>query len=653
MNKIQKFTHNRNFPIFFILLFSLILGFIIFQDFGASWDEPNYYVYGEITLKAYSNPLAGTIQSYVRHYGQPFFILGEGVHTLLSFIFPQTLSIDIWHLILYLTFLLEIFLFYKLAQRWVSITAATISTLLFASQPVLFGLSWFDPKDTPFMVFFLGSIYLGLVFYDQGSLVFRDQAKVKQKVDIFLNQKKGNNTKWKKIAFVFSIILCVISLLLVISAGAIRKLIAKTILSVNINHPVSIIDKIFIKFAHHAQNLPLINYINKVTSVFNHILTWLLAITILCLIVTIYFIWFQQFFKKQFHSLNNFLGEYVKSYTNYRQKKAFIFSLVGACVFLGFASATRTVGPFAALLVMWVWVINLKKKSIPLIVVYGVISFIVFFISWPNLWQNTIANIIHSIQTITNFPETHSILFGGRFYDSRALPASYLPTLLVITLTEPAIILILMGLVVTVYRFIKKEISRSEIMVPFAWFFLPFFYVVITRPNIYDNYRQLLFIIPGLFLFSALSIDFICQKMKSHWINMLVIVVILFPGFLANVQLHPYEYSYYNTIAGGIQGVAYKYELDLWLTCYKGLTQQINADEKGPVIVYVDYNPGLVQLYANKNITVMQTGDIIYTPGSLVVLPLRYDHELFYPQYPIAYSVERDGVDLCVAKRVR
>jgi len=27
--------------------------------------------------------------------------------------------------------------------------------------------------------------------------------------------------------------------------------------------------------------------------------------------------------------------------------------------------------------------------------------------------------------------------------------------------------------------------------------------------------------------------------------------------------------------------------------------------------VYVDYNPGLVQLYANKNITVMQTGDII------------------------------------------
>ena len=53
------------------------------------------------------------------------------------------------------------------------------------------------------------------------------------------------------------------------------------------------------------------------------------------------------------------------------------------------------------------------------------------------------------------------------------------------------------------------------------------------------------------------------------------------------------------------QGAAYKYELDLWQTCYKELTQQINANEKGQVNVYVDSGPGLVQLYANKNITVV------------------------------------------------
>ena len=128
---------------------------------------------------------------------------------------------------------------------------------------------------------------------------------------------------------------------------------------------------------------------------------------------------------------------------------------------------------------------------------------------------------------------------------------------------------------------------------------------------------------------------------------------ILFPGFLADVQLHPYEYSYYNSIAGGIKGAAYKYEVDLWLTCYKELTQQINANEKGQVNVYVDSNPGLVQMYANKNITVGEPGNIIYPPGSLIVLPMRYDHELLFPEYSTAYSVDRDGVDLCIAKRVK
>jgi hypothetical protein len=651
LNQVQRFTRNQNFPIFVILLFGLILGFIIFQDFGASWDEPNYYYYGAVTLKAYSDPLAGNVQLY-SHYGQPFFIVGAGIHTLLSFIFPHALSIDIWHLTIYLAFLLVIFFFYKLAHRWVGTAAATISTLLFASQPVLFGLSWIDPKDIPFTLFFLGSIYLGLVFSDQARLVFRDQAQTKQYEDISSSPKSSFNTKWKKTASASSIILCGTSLILLIGAGTFRKLIANTILSININNPVSFMDKVFLTFAKGAQKLPRIHYVDKALSIFNHLLAGILAVTILCLIVSICFFWFPQFFKKQYHLLNHFLAELLKSYANYPQKKSFILGFIAASVFLGFATATRTVGSFAALLVVWVWVINLKKKSIPLIIGYGLISLIIFIISWPFLWQNTLGNIIQSVQVTTNFQDIHTVLFGGKFYDSRDLPASYLPTLLVKTLTEPAIILILIGLVAAVYRFVKKEINRSEILVPFVWFFLPFIYVVITTPNIYDNYRQLLFTIPGAFLFSALSIDFVCSKIKSHWINGLVIIAILFQGFLANVQLHPYEYTYYNSIAGGIQGAAHKYEVDLWLTCYKELTQQINANEKGPVVVYVDYNPGLVELYANKNIVVMQTGDTIYNPGSLILLPIRFDHDLLFPEYPLAYSVARQGVDLCVAKRV-
>src|SRR5271157_236002 len=652
MHRIQKFTRHRNFPIIVILLFGIILGFLIFQDFGASYDEPSYYFFGGITLSAYTNPGSRVYQNFYRHYGQPFFIVGYGIHALLSLIFPQALSIDIWHLIVYFSFLLGIFFFYKLAQRWVSTSAAAISTLLFASQPVFFGLSWFDPKDMPFMVFFLGAVYFGLAFSDQARLVFRDQARPEQDVQMNPVQKSTVHTKRAKTAAVFGIVLGLLALILEIAADAIRRLITNTILSINIKHPANFMDRLFVKFAHHASNLPLANYAVKVTTIFNQLLGWFLVITLLYLIVIIYF-WFQPFFNKQFNSLYNFLAGLVNNYANYPHKKAFIASFIGACVFLAFASATRTVGPFAALLVIWVWVINLKKKSIPLIVFYGLASFLVFFLSWPYLWQDTLPHLIAGILNITDFPDPHTVLFGGRFYDSRALPASYLPTLLAISLTEPAVLFIVLGVIVSVYRFTKKEISRTEILIPLVWFFLPFFYVVITTPNIYDNYRQLLFIMPGAFLFSALSINFIFQKIKRAWMNGLLMLAILFPGFLANVQLHPYEYTYYNSMVGGVKGAAYKYEIDVWLTCYKKLTQQINASEKGQINVYADSNPGLVNLYANKNITVINPEIVPYPAGSLITLPMRFDHELYYPQYPIAYSVDRDGIDLCVAKRVK
>jgi hypothetical protein len=264
-----------------------------------------------------------------------------------------------------------------------------------------------------------------------------------------------------------------------------------------------------------------------------------------------------------------------------------------------------------------------------------------------------LGNLIRGVQRGVDFPDSHTVFFGGIKYGSLALPASYLPTLLVRTLTEPAIILILMGVIVSAYCFIKKEISRSEILVPIVWFFLPFFYVVITTPNLYNNYRQLLFIIPGVFLFSALSIDFIFQKIKRPWINVLVIAAILFPGILADIQLHPYEYAYYNSLTGGFQGAAHQYDVDYWLTCYKELTQQINANEKGHVTLFVDYNDQLVRYYANKNITVKPDYVTPYPRGSFILLPLNLEQELRFPDYPITYSIKLDGITLCVAKKVQ
>lgn len=138
---------------------------------------PEYYEYADSTIDAYSISarLNGTYQyssvlgkKDLRYYGPAFLIVGKGMQALLKLVFPHALSIDLWHLTIYFSYLLSVFFFYKLAQRWVSTRAAVLAALLFAGQPVLFGSAWINPKDIPFMVFFLGLSILGWPFWIMG-----------------------------------------------------------------------------------------------------------------------------------------------------------------------------------------------------------------------------------------------------------------------------------------------------------------------------------------------------------------------------------------------------------------------------------------------------------------------------------------------------
>lgn len=51
---------------------------------------------------------------------------------------------------------------YFLAKRWAIPTVALIATLLFATQPLIFGHAFINPKDLPFLTFFLASVALGV-----------------------------------------------------------------------------------------------------------------------------------------------------------------------------------------------------------------------------------------------------------------------------------------------------------------------------------------------------------------------------------------------------------------------------------------------------------------------------------------------------------
>ena len=51
--KALDLIRNKNFPIFALIAFNLLIGTIIVDDFGESWDEEKYIIYAEDSLFAY------------------------------------------------------------------------------------------------------------------------------------------------------------------------------------------------------------------------------------------------------------------------------------------------------------------------------------------------------------------------------------------------------------------------------------------------------------------------------------------------------------------------------------------------------------------------------------------------------------------------
>ena len=108
------------------------------------------------------------------NYGPFYFVATElfvrGLHTL----GVQTPLWDLWHFVYFITFEASLVIFYLLCRRWLSGWAALATTVLFATQPLIIGHVFMNPKDTPFMIFFMATVWRGLVMADKlrfGSII--------------------------------------------------------------------------------------------------------------------------------------------------------------------------------------------------------------------------------------------------------------------------------------------------------------------------------------------------------------------------------------------------------------------------------------------------------------------------------------------------
>ena len=181
------------------------------------------------------------------------------------------------------------------------------------------------------------------------------------------------------------------------------------------------------------------------------------------------------------------------------------------------------------------------------------------------------------------------------------------------------------------------------------WFVIPFIGFVILRSALYDNFRQIIFILPPIFWMAGV----VFEKVKRPALQVALIVLVILPGIVDGVRLHPYEYIYYNRFIGGVNGAQNKFELDYWGISYREAAEYVNKIAPPNAAIWVDGPSRLFEIFAREDLKV-------YSPNEperaehydYVVVTTRYDlDKINYPNAKIIHRIARGKAVLTVIKK--
>jgi hypothetical protein len=327
-----------------------------------------------------------------------------------------------------------------------------------------------------------------------------------------------------------------------------------------------------------------------------------------------------------------------------------------AGIVLGLTISVRVLGPLAGLIVsLFLW-IQIRKRAYPFILAYLLWAGMITYLTWPFLWLAPIENLYKSLMIMSDFSWQGEVLFNGQFYKAADIPMTYLPVLLNLQFTETFMILWYLGFGIFVWHIIRKDIRADLILYLVLGFLLPIIYLIVSRSPLYDNFRQILFLLPACFIFGAFTLEVIFKKTKKQWLRLSLIILIIIPGLISLIRLHPYQYIYYNSFVGGVEGAFRRFELDYWFASSNELTAWVNENADYGAKTVVKEAPYLIdqQLRSDLSVRKIQTAGVSTNRDyDYAILTTRWNADEYYPDAEIIMMVEREGGILGVLKDIK
>ncbi|MCG2787825.1 MAG: glycosyltransferase family 39 protein [Anaerolineae bacterium] len=599
-----------------LLFVNLIIGLLTLTDYGESWDEYNFFNYAEESLAAYPGLFQpGFERTFsdptLRHYGAWFLM----TCVLAARLFPDLIISDVAHFLTFLVFQGGIVLLYLLARRWLDPWPAFGAALLYATQPVLWGHAFINARDIPFHVTFMAALYFGLRFSDS-LLPLPETQKIKL-----------DTSEWARLGWPLRIGLVLLLLLGMLAfAWLAFNLYAGWMSEAALRADTS-----------DARELDL--YLRPILGQFwagliflGLTLAWSALLFLSRLLGLRAALW-----QSELQPFAHQLGQVFRS-------SAFWLAAIALALTVGI----RVMGGMAAVLVVVHAFWRVRRAAFLPVFFYGVFAILLVIPTWPYLWGEPLLRLLITLRLMTAFPWPGQVLFAGVSYAGNELPRAYLPTLFAIQLTESLLLLLGLGLLF----FLRKNAPGEMLLLCLVWFGLPIGMALVGRPYLYDNFRQMLFALPPLFLLAGWGLQNIWRSLPRAWLRAVLLFVLLLPGLLGIARIHPYQYIYYNSLVGGVSGAFRQYEMDYWGTSFREAARFLNANAPQNAEVVVVGPPTTLWRYVRPDIHVYNVVEERNSSDSYYLLiSTRNNRDLdMYPSAPTVYQVEKDGAILAVLR---
>ncbi len=214
---------------------------------------------------------------------------------------------------------------------------------------------------------------------------------------------------------------------------------------------------------------------------------------------------------------------------------------------------------------------NFIKKAFSDLLIFILIFSISLYIFYPSFWSDPL-KFLDAIKFMSQHVQTVCTITLGECMKAQNLPSSYLFIWLFFKL--PIFILIGLSLFPLLEKKIFDQKQNKLILAPLiVSVFTIIFLLIFFEVHLYDELRQVIFLIPLIFIISLLIIFNLKKNIGIYIISLSVIFFIF-----QNIKIFPYNYIWLNNFTNFIN-ISKNFELDYWGVSTKKIANFLNSEK--------------------------------------------------------------------------